>query len=251
MKQFFPVEILATEPYSLILGFPKATRRQILSRLAELKQLGIESVSFQGPILIGRVAVLGKGYTGVVVLAKRRRKRVALKIRRTDSPRDSMAKEIMLLKAANKAKVGPKFIEGSKNFVVMEYLDGKKIQDWINDLKGKESVVKLKSVIKKILQDCHRLDSLGLDHGELSNITKHVIVGKSITIIDFESSSLERRVSNVTSATQAMLIGSYIAKMVRKICSVPPKQNIIKVLRHYKEEQTQKSFEKILEVLKL
>jgi putative serine/threonine protein kinase len=251
MRRFFPVEILTQEPYSAILGYPKATRRQLRSRLIELKRLGVESVSFQGPVLIGKTAVLGKGYTAVVVLAKRGAKCVALKIRRTDSPRESMEKERMLLEAANKAKVGPKLIEGGDNFVIMEYLDGKKIYDWINDLKGKGRVAKLKSVIKKVLQDCYELDRIGLDHGELSNITKHVIVGKSVRIIDFESSSLERKVSNVTSATQALLIASSIAKMVGRIYRVPPKQKIIEVLRKYKENPNDGSFEKILEVLKL
>jgi putative serine/threonine protein kinase len=251
MRQFFPIEILIKEPYSSILGYPKATKRQLQSRLTELKRLGIKSISFQGPVLIGKISVLGKGYTGVVILAKDGAKKVALKIRRMDSPRQSMSKETILLAAANKVKVGPRLIKSSNNFVVMEYLDGKKIYDWVNDLSGKGSSVKLKSVIKKVLHDCYNLDGAGIDHGELSNITKHVIIGKSTTIIDFESSSLERRVSNVTSASQAILIGSGLAKMVRRIYSIPPKQKIIQVLRQYKKEQTQKSFEKILEVLKL
>lgn len=251
MRRFFPVDVLAEEPYSTILGYPKATKRQLKSRLAELKKLGIEGVSFQGPVLIGKTPVLGKGYTGVVILAKKGARRVALKIRRTDSPRESMAKETTLLDAANKAKVGPRLIESSNNFVVMEYLDGKKIYDWIKELKGYGRAAKLKLVIKKVLEDCRSLDRIGLDHGELSNITKHVIVGKSITIIDFESSSLERRVSNVTSATQAILIGSGLAKMVRQIYSVPSKQKIIKALRRYKEDQTQESFDKVLEILRL
>ncbi len=251
MRQFFPVDILAKEPHSIILGYPKASRRQLKSRLAELKKLGVENVSFQGPILIGKVAVLGKGYTGVVILAKKGTKRVALKIRRTDSPRESMAKETTLLEAANKVKVGPRLIESSDNFVVMEYLDGKKIYNWIEDLKGRGKAAKLRSAIKKVLEDCYNLDKAGLDHGELSNITKHVIVGGSITIIDFESASLKRRVSNVTSATQAILIGSGLAKIVRRIYSVPSKQKIIKVLRQYKATQTRESFDKVLEILRV
>lgn len=249
MRRFFPIEIFAQEPYSIILGYPKVTRRQLLSRLAELKRLKIDSVSFQGPVLIGKIAVLGKGYTGVVVLARRGTKRVALKIRRTDSPRESMERETMLLKAANKVKVGPKLIESSNNFVVMEYLDGVKIYDWIKEMKEGNSATKLKSVIKKVLLDCYNLDQIGLDHGELSNIAKHVIVGKSATIIDFESSSLGRKVSNVTSATQAILIGTSIAKMVRRISKVPRKQKIINSLRNYKNGRSQKSFDKLLEVL--
>lgn len=251
MRRFFPVDGLAKEPYSLILGFPKATKSQLKSRVNELRSLGVQGVSFEGPMVIGKQSVLGKGYTGIVVLAKMGSKRVALKIRRTDSPRASMENEARLLKAANEADAGPKLVKSSRNFVVMEYLEGKKIFDWVRDLNGKGSASRLKQVIRKVLSDCYMLDTAGLDHGELSNITKHVIVGKSITIIDFESSSLERKVSNVTSATQAIFIGSGLAKIVRRIYSVPSKQKIIPVLRQYKEERTQASFEQILEVLGL
>jgi putative serine/threonine protein kinase len=251
MRQFFPVDKLAEDPHSTILGYPRATKAQLRSRMKELKGIGVRSVSFDGPMLIGKQNVLGKGYTGIVVLAKIGSKKAALKIRRTDSPRVSMKGESMLLEAANRTGVGPKIIKSSKNYVIMEYLDGKKIFDWIKDLKGRGSAAKLKQVLKKVLQDCYNLDKAGLDHGELSNITKHVIVGKSITIIDFESSSLERKVSNVTSATQAMFIGSGLAKIIRQIYSVPSKQKIIFALRQYKEKRTQSSFDKVLEVLKL
>ena len=251
MRRFFPVDSLAEDPYSAVLGFPKATKAQLKSRVKELKKLGVQGVSFEGPLAIGKQNVLGKGYTGIVVLAKIGSKKVALKIRRTDSPRASMENEAVLLEAANRVGAGPKLISNSRNFVAMEYLEGKKIFDWVQDLKGRGSAAKLKEVIRKVMSDCYNLDMAGLDHGELSNITKHVIVGKSITMIDFESSSLERKASNVTSATQAIFIGSGLAKIVRQIYSVPPKQRIIPALRLYKENRTLDSFEKVLEVLGL
>jgi len=251
MKRFFPVNDLAKEPHSTILGYPKATKSQIQSRIKELKKIGVDGVSFEGPMIINKICVLGKGYTGVVVLAKKGSKKVALKIRRIDSPRKDMTGEATLLQAANNVGVGPKLIASSKNFLVMEYLDGKKIYDWVKELGGKGSAASLKFTIRKVLTDCYKLDSAGLDHGELSNITKHVIVGKSITMIDFESSSLERKVSNVTSASQAILIGSGLAKMVNRIYKLPQKQKIISALRKYKELRTQESFDSVLEVLKL
>jgi putative serine/threonine protein kinase len=251
MRQFFPVSDLVKEPYSAILGYPRATRVQLQSRAKELKSLGIDGVSFEGPMTLDKICVLGKGYAGIVVLAKMGTKKVALKIRRTDSPRPDMKNETVLLGAANKAGVGPKLIASSKNFVVMEFLSGVKIYDWVSELKGKGSASKLKIVIKKVLTDCYKLDEAGLDHGELSNITKHVIVGKNITMIDFESASLERKASNVTSASQAILIGSGLAKMVNRIYKLPPKQKIISALRNYKEERTRQSFDDVLEVLKL
>jgi putative serine/threonine protein kinase len=159
--------------------------------------------------------------------------------------------EARLLRLANEIGVGPKLIANSKNFMVMEYLEGKKIIDWIRELKGKGSAAKLKSVIKKILEDCYSLDKIHLDHGELSHIHKHVIVGKSISIIDFESASVNRRVSNVTSATQSIFIGSGILKLVKKIIKEPQKRKLITSLRKYKNEQSRKNFEEVLQVLGL
>ena len=116
----------------------------------------------------------------------------------------------------------------------------------------KGSSSKLKTTIRKILEDCYNLDKAGLDHGELSSIAKHVIIGKSkTTIIDFESASTERRVSNVTSATQGIFIGSGISNVGKRIFNFPPKNKIIKTLRDYKQIRTQESFERVLETLRL
>jgi len=250
-QSFLPISKLVNQPYSNILGFPKATKRQLRSRIAELKKIGIKSMSFEGDTLIGTLNVLGKGYVGIVVLARMNNKKVAVKIRRTDSSRTEMENEARLLKTANKGNVGPKLIGSSRNFIVMEYLEGRKIVDWIKELDGKGKASKLKSVTRKVLEDCYSLDKIGLDHGELSTITKHVIVGKKTVLIDFESSSTERRVSNVTSATQGLYIGSGISKMIKKIYKIPSKEEIIDVLRVYKKEQTQENFNEVLSVLKL
>ena len=68
-------------------------------------------------------------------------------------------------------------------------------------------------------------------------------------MIDFESSSTKRRVSNVTSITQAIFIGSGIAKKVQRIYKIPSKEKIIEVLRIYKQEQSRDSFENLLKIL--
>jgi len=252
MKQSFVKLGQITEPpYSDIWVYPKGTKAQIKSRVKELKALGVESISFQGELQIGKISILGKGYVGVVVLGKIGRKKVAVKIRRNDSPRKNLKKEAELLGMTNQYNVGPKLVGFSKNFLVMEYLEGKKIGDWVTSLKKKGSSSQLKVVIKKILEDCYSLDRIGLDHGELSSIPKHVIIGNKTTIIDFESSSTERKVSNVTSATQALCIGSGISKIIGSICKIPKKEKMISVLRRYKKEQTRDSFDNLLDVLKL
>jgi len=252
MKQsFVKLGKITDPPYSDIWVYPKGTRAQIKSRIKELKALGVESISFQGKLQVGTISILGKGYVGIVVLGKIGRKKVAVKIRRNDSPRKNLKREAELLKITNQSNVGPKLVGFSKNFLVMEYLEGEKIGDWVASLKKRGSSSQLKTIIKKILEDCYKLDRIGLDHGELSHIVKHVIVGNKTTIIDFESSSMDRRVSNVTSATQALCIGSGISKIIGRVYKIPKKQKMITVLRRYKREGTRESFENLLSVLKL
>ena len=244
-QHFISIKKLAQEPYSTILGYPKSTKRQLNSRIKEREKLKIKSVSFTGPTTIGKLEILGKGYVGIVVLAKLGNKQVALKIRRLDSQRNEMKTEAKLLKMVNSVNVGPKLFDYSKNFVVMEFLDGEKIGNWIESLGERGSSKKLKSTIKSVLEDCFKLDQIGFDHGELSSISKHVIVGdKKSTIIDFESSS-------VTSITQAIFIGSGIGKQVQKIYKIPSKEKIINALRTYKQDQSQDSFDNLLKILKL
>jgi len=251
-RSFISIKRFIDEPYSKILGYPKATSSQIKSRISELEKLKIRSIALVGPTTLGKMAILGKGYVGVVVLAKKGTKEVALKIRRTDSQRKEMRSEAVLLKLVNSVNVGPKIIGVSKNFLVMEYLEGIKISEWVDFLEGPGSTKKLKSTIRKILEDCYRLDQIGFDHGELSNISKHIIVGETkSTLIDFESSSINRRPSNVTSITQAFFIGSGIAKKAQKIYKNPSKQQIIDILKQYKKERSRDSFEKLLKILKV
>ena len=250
-SSLIPTSKLLKEPYSLVLGYPKATQNELAKRYSELRKLGITGIHFQGETILNNIPVLGKGYAGVVVMAKLNKKNVALKIRRIDSSRLEMKSEAKLLKIANKAKIGPKLIDSSKNFIIMEYVKGQKITDWIKNLKGKGSTKKLKSVIRQILEDCHTLDKIPLDHGELSYIHKHVIVENFPCIIDFESSSTKRRTSNVTSATQSIFIGSALSNVVRKIINIPNKEKLIIHLKKYKHDQSRENFNEILKILRL
>ena len=249
-QHFQPISVFSKDPYKKILIFPEGKQSEIKKRIIELKKLGITHVSFTGPLQIEKCHILGKGYVGMVVLAKKDNNIVALKIRRVDSPRKNMTNEAKLLKTANKIDIGPKFIKNSKNFLIMEYIEGEKIIDWAKKLEKKSG--EICSVLNNILRECYLLDSIGLDHGELSTIDKHVIIGKNKnTIIDFESSSTDRKPSNVTSATQAILIGTGLAKIIQKKVKLPTKSKIISLTREYKKNPTLKNFENITIGLKL
>ena len=249
-QRFQQISTFEEEPYSKILCFPKVKESEVKKRLKELKKLGVTHVSFTGPLQIEKCHILGKGYVGMVVLAKKNNEIVALKIRRIDSPRKNMSNEAKLLQIVNKLGIGPKFIKNSKNFLVMEYIDGEKIIDWAKKTETKSQEVR--SVLNNVLRECYLLDDTGLDHGELSTIDKHVIVGKNKnTIIDFESSSTNRKPSNVTGATQGILIGTGLARIIQKKIKLPPKETIINLIRQYKKNPNLENFEKITIGLKL
>ena len=249
-QHFQPISAFKKEPYKKILCFPKVKETEVQKRLEELKKLGITHVSFSGPLQIEKCRILGKGYVGMVVLAKKNSNIVALKIRRTDSPRKNMTNEAKLLKIANKLDIGPKFIKNSKNFLIMEYIEGEIIIDWAQKPETKSQ--EIRSVLKNVLRECYLLDDVGLDHGELSTIDKHVIISKNKnTIIDFESSSVNRKPSNVTGAAQAILIGTGLAKIIHKKMKLQKKQNIINLIRQYKKNPTLENFDRIIIDLKL
>ena len=76
MKQsFVQISKITEPPYSNIWVYPKGTNAQIKSRIKELKDLGVESISFQGKLEIGTISILGKGYVGIVVLGKNRKEK--------------------------------------------------------------------------------------------------------------------------------------------------------------------------------
>ncbi|MEM3641315.1 MAG: serine/threonine protein kinase, partial [Candidatus Bathyarchaeia archaeon] len=118
---------------------------------------------------------------------------------------------------------------------------------WLEQQKAK---VRIKNVLRDVLEQCWRLDKAGLDHGELSHAPKHIIVnGKNKPyMVDFEAASLNRKSSNVTSICQFLFLGGVVAKNVAEKLGVKDKNAIIEALRRYKNDKTRENFEKLLKV---
>ena len=218
-------------------------------RLKELEKLGVQSLEFAGEKSIFDVPVLGKGCVGVVVVAYTNLGRAALKIRRVDADRKGMFHEGEMLQRANAIDVGPKLLEISENFLLMELVEGTHFPEWIESVEGREIHLRIRMVLEDVLEQCYRLDESGLDHGELSKAPKHIIVDADDLpyLIDFESASINRRVSNVTSVCQYLFLGSQIADKVKDKLGKVNEKELINVLRNYKRERTRENFEKIVE----
>jgi putative serine/threonine protein kinase len=249
LKDALPLllEKLSEEPYASIICYPKSSKAELNRRLRELQRLGVEYLEFGGEKQVFNLPVLGKGCVGIVTMACVKGEKVALKIRRVDADRSKMQREAALLKKANAVNVGPKLLAVSKNFLVMQFVDGSLLPKWLEKSRGKAQV---KTVLHRILEQCWRLDEADLDHGELSHAPKHVIINKEAEpfIVDFETASVNRRPSNLTSICQFLFIGSETARKVVEKLRAIDKKAIVAALRRYKTDRSRGNFEKVMEV---
>jgi putative serine/threonine protein kinase len=231
-----------------IISYPrKINDREYNDRLKELEMIGVSSILQAGITKIGRFSILGKGGVGLVVKVERNdRKTYALKIRRTDANRSSMDREVKLHRIANTAGVGPSIYANTKNFILMEFIDGCNIIGWLNQQSLKADQVR--KVVINTLEQCYNLDRAHLDHGELNCLTHHVLISESLNpcIIDFETASIDRKTSNVTAASHSLLLNGRISRKVGKIIGIVERETILRLLRVYKRDQTRQSFDKII-----
>lgn len=241
---------LHEEQYGRVMCYPRYDLRELKRRLRELKKLGVTAVEFVGEKNAFNVQVLGKGCVGIVVVALTEHGKGALKVRRVDADRTGMQREAEMLKRANAVDVGPRLMGTTENFLLMEFVEGTLLPQWIETVKGRRTRSRIREVLRSVLEQCWRLDKLGLDHGELSRAPKHVIVdsGDNPYLVDFETASVHRRVSNVTSICQYLFIGSQAAKTIKKKLGEINREKLIEALSTYKQQRTREKFKKILSV---
>jgi putative serine/threonine protein kinase len=238
-------ERLIEEPYASIVCYPLVAKAELRKRLVELRKLGIVALEFTGKKQVLNVHVLGKGCVGLVTIAHKDGEKVALKIRRTDADRASMRREGELLTEANVVGVGPRLLGVTKDFLVMQFVEGELLPNWLEEKVGR---TRIRRVLRDVLEQCWRLDMAGLDHGELSHAPKHVIVTAedSAFIVDFESASVNRRRSNVTSICQFLFICELSHEVAERLGD-RNRKTVISALRDYKKDVDRENFEKVLE----
>jgi putative serine/threonine protein kinase len=229
-----------------ILTYPKFEEEIYKTRLRELIDLGVGFITSGGATRVRNTNIIGKGSVGLVIKAKRGRRTLALKIRRVDANRNNMYEEVFLHSAANSIGIGPIIIDYSENFILMEFINGFKIIDlYKKNLKPS----KLRKLMVTLLEQCFRMDQIGLDHGQLSNLNNHVIVSRNIpVIIDFETSSMKRKSNNVTSAVQSLLMSGQFSNKLTRLNNAYDTKVIIRLLKEYKEIKSRDRFEKITEI---
>jgi putative serine/threonine protein kinase len=236
-------------PYLTVLTYPRPNLKQARSRIRQLAKLGFEKITFEGRTKIGRLGLVGIGTVGLVVKGTTRGDDTvyAVKIRRTDANRESMQEEFRLTRLANRVRVGAPAYACTKDIMSMRYIKGVEIDEYVKSASGRGSAGRVRELAHALLNQCRKLDLIGVDHGQLSNLRKHVIIdGETPYIIDFESASQKRTVKNVTTAAQYLFVGSSLSPRIKRILSVKGSDPILDALRRYKGDMSDENYVRFL-----
>ena len=250
MTEYVPLEGLPGTRVGEFICWPVHSDDVAGDRFMQLRGLGVESVALGGRHGVMGYRVLGKGHVGVVLRCMWRGLEAALKVRRTDADRPSMMEEADLLRAANAAGVGPRLYAYSRDFIVMELVEGPYFGDWARQYEG--DAVGFRRVVRELLYQVRSLDEAGLDHGELNRVRRHFIVSeKGPVIIDFESASTGRRVRNVTATVQSMFMSRVFSAVVDRWFPVVDSDRLLVALKEYKGSLSDEAFSAVLCALDL
>jgi putative serine/threonine protein kinase len=252
-----PLSKLRKLKHGSVLCYPGENLASFSDRIKQLKEMGVREIIFEGSSKVGSLGVIGKGCVSVVLKAKLKDRTdiIALKCRRVDANRDTMKRDFELQKFANSFGVGPRAISATDDFFAMEFVDSIKLGKWLEKLKTRSSKRFLRQVVHDSLTQCFLLDQHGLDHGELSNPTKHILLRKDqagnltakAVIIDYESAGTNRRVSNLTSVAQFFFLSGWRSQKIREILGSPKgKKTLISLLKEYKKSPNAENFEKLM-----
>ncbi len=141
--------------------------------------------------------------------------------------------------------MAPKVFLFAKDHLVMEFIDGKLVGDYLEEASSKDA----KKVIMQTLEQMFTLDCQNITKEEMHHPHKHVIVSKGKPwLIDFERAHYDERPSNVTQFCQ-FLTSSSIAPILAKKDIIISKQECVRLAKLYKRSPSRKVFERILALL--
>ena len=249
MTSILSLEQFWQRPSRQLLAYPSGDANTLTRRWGELQALNLEFIESYGPETLAGLNVLGLGYCGVVLRVRHQGKLRVLKVLRAPAPQISLQKEATMLIRANAVGVGPKHITHSDHFLLMDYISGPMLVDWLQTLQSIESIQK---VISQLIHQAYQLDQVGLDHGDLRCITAHALIQPAgPVLIDFSGASLNRRPANVTTLAQGLFISTHVANLLRPWFPHVNKLDVIEHLRSYKLQPSSNHVSRLLKYLGL
>ncbi|RLG89384.1 MAG: hypothetical protein DRO15_00540 [Thermoprotei archaeon] len=237
-RQSSSQHVLSLEDAKQVICYPEhyATPEECNRRIEELRREGVKHILSMGKTKIGRISVLGKGHAGIISAALLENgKVIAVKIRRFDSKRKSLEREAILQYLAALVNVAPTVYAFSRNFIMMEIIQGITLGEYLETKYCENNEHDIFLVTRSLIKKAFILDCIGIEHLELSNPRKQVMVQdydpEKVFILDYESAKYTPRASNVTS-----IIGFIIGKGKKYFhLDIHDLENLIKLSKIYKK----------------
>jgi len=252
-------ELPEKDPYICkLIYYPDGDLNICLDRLKKLEDIGITALILEGDVFVDKYYVLGKGTNSIVIKVFHSNEMKVIKLLRSDASRNTLENEASILKYINSSEedrkfhLVPKIYDYHDWYLLLEYIDGIPISDYLSYELYELNLNDVKSLIYKLLLKCHLLDLLHVDHGELSNPYRHILIAEPLdpVIIDFESASRVRKVKNLTSILQFLLISSTASGYIRELLNINL-EPIFPILKRYKRNPSHELFTEIIKLLGL
>lgn len=161
------------------------------------------------------ISILAFGKRGIVFRAKKDDVVVAIKMNRPQSnSSNTLLLEAKYLSDVNKLGIGPNLIEFNDNYVVMEFVDGLRIDKWIVDSTRDE----ICGMLSVLFHQLFILDKAGINKSEMTNPYKHVIIKKDLipVLIDFERARFNLKPQNFTQFAQFLTSANVLPLLQEK-----------------------------------
>lgn len=205
-RQSSSQHLLNLEDAKQIICYPEhqVPNEECYRRIEQLRKKGIKYLISTGKVKIDKINILGKGHAGIVSAALLKNgKIVAIKIRRYDSKRESLEKEATLQYIAALAGIAPSIYAYSKDFIIMDLIEGISFGEYLEIKYRERNEDDILLAIKSLIEKTFVLDCIGIEHQELSNPQRQVMIQnydpRKIFILDYESAKYTVRTSNITS----------------------------------------------------
>ncbi len=189
---------------------------------------------------------LAKGHRGLIFTGKIAKKKITVKVQRQDiGAQGTVNNEVIQLKKLNKKGIGPTLLFSGDDYFAYNYIEGEFVIPYLE----KASKTTVVNVLKNVFDQMKVMDKMGLNKEEMHHPLKHVIIGKKVTLIDFERCKPSEKLHNVTQFCQFMMSG-HIKPVFNRVKIKIDKNKMMAAAKTYSDDMSDKNYKAILSFLK-
>ncbi len=155
------------------------------------------------PADVTEMNVVAQGKRGIVFKGTYKGQEVAVKTPRPNShATNTIGLEATYLKKVNKLGIGPKLLFADDDYVVMKFIKGERINDFLLAITTSPALIL--EVLNKVLSQLFKLDEKGINKYELTNPYKHILITAEHepVLIDFERARHAAKPKNINQFAQ-------------------------------------------------